>query len=562
MSRIGIVLSPFLLCFAGWTSAWSAPASDQPRAATLETVQWSEDGQGGLEVFIDTPPPSSLAMSWDLKRASVRLELAQIGTGAYPRSIIDIGRSGVRRIRIGRTGQGWATVSVDFSVMPQGQLRVKSVKRGIMLAIPPPSNEEPEQTVADGSAENRDVDRTELLERRIAELEKRVALTEEQVARAAPALSPPPPGRAGTAESESSAHAATLAQSVVSSPDIQTPPTQTLPTPAVIPAEVRPVYPNLRFAGFSNLDYGASRHDLHGNGFRSGQFVLQLTSPLSERVGVFGELAVTAHETDFSASVERYILSISQSDALKLSFGRFHTPISWWNTEFHHGLWLQTSIERPYMVNFGTRFLPIHAVGAFASGRIPSAPLNLEYEAGIGNGRARDLTEPAQAGDVNNHRSVIFRLTASPGDFSWLAVGGSFYDDELVLPGMPDFRERIGSAFFAWTRETPEIIAEIFHVRHTQIGAPDGFTSWAGYGQVAYRLPWLNEVFKPYFRYERTKVNEDDPVFAGFPGLTAEILGVRYDFSLFAALKAEFQRRKNPGMDPYNAGIMQIAFTF
>ncbi|MEJ2079083.1 MAG: hypothetical protein P8020_00820 [Acidobacteriota bacterium] len=558
MGRIGIVLSPFLLCFAGWTGVWARPTADQPRRATLKAVRWSQEGKG-LEVLIVASTSSSFAMSWDLRRSSVRLELARVDVGDYPRSSFDIERFGVRRIRVDETAEGGTAVSVDFVSIPRGELRVQPVDEGLLLTIPPPSAGVAEQTVGDGTPESRDIG---LLEKRLAELEKRVAMTEQQVARVTPPSSLPPPGLAGATASKSPVPSPSVAGSTAAAVGLQTPPAQSSGTPDLIPAEVRPVYPNLKFAGFSNLDYAASQHDQHGNGFRSGQFVLQLTSPLSDRVQVFGELALTAHETDFSASVERYILSISQSDALRLSFGRFHTPISWWNTEFHHGLWLQTSIERPYMVNFGTRFLPIHAVGAFAGGRIPSAPINLEYEVGVGNGRARDLTEPAQAGDVNNHRSVVFRIAAHPGDFSWLSAGASFYDDELNLPGLPDYRERITSAYLVWTKETPEIITELFHVRHTQIGAANGFTSWAGYGQIAYRLPWLNYGLKPYVRYERTQVNENDPVFEGFPGLTAAIVGLRYDFTLFAALKAEFQRRKSRDKNPYNAGLMQIAFTF
>lgn len=528
----------------------------------MGSVRWSQ-GKNGIEIFLATPPVSSLGMTWNLDGPSVCLELPEL-EGVPAESVIDVGVAGVHRIRIGRSVEAGAEVFVDFDSIPSGEVRVHPVNGGIILSVPPSGGSAGDSSDEAEHSEARSSDTNARLEQRIAELERRLAKTEQRVARVTESDRTAAPVDSVTRTALASNREA--AATVPASP-LQTgqEPTSVTPTPAtqdVILADARPEYPHLRFAGFSNLDYGASEGDRHGNGFRSGQFVLHLSSPLSERVQVFGELALTAHNDGFESSVERAILRISQSDALRFSFGRFHTPVSWWNTEFHHGLWLQTSIERPYMVNFGSRFLPIHAVGAFASGRLPTAPLNLEYEAGIGNGRARDIAEPAQAGDVNNHRSLVFRLAARPGDFSQLAVGGSFYSDRITEPGITDYREQIASAFFAWTRETPELVAEFFHVRHTREGGSEGFNSWAGYGQAAYRLPWLHEAFKPYVRYERTQVSADDPVFFGFPGLRATIVGLRYDFSFFAALKAEYQRRKPSGSDPFNAGMMQIAFTF
>ncbi len=561
MSRIGIVLSPLLLCCVVQAQAGTASRKDLPGKAALQTVRWSK-GPDGVEVLIETPQPASLALSWDWAGRSVRLELAGTDAGSYPDSVIDVGQAGLRRIRVEQIPEGTA-VSLDFERLPDGRLRVRPVKQGIALTLSEPNGAQMAQvednSVAESSGAVPGADRDVALERRLAQLERRLASLEGRLPPGQAAQGPAPGESASTERGRepSNGAAATTRRH-----EIQAAPVPPGSTPDLVLADARPVYPNLRFAGFSNLDYGASQQDQHGNGFKEGQFVLHLSSPLSERVQVFGELALTARDSNFEASVERAIISLRRNDALGVSFGRMHTPISWWNTEYHHGLWLQTSIERPYMVNFGTRFLPIHTLGGIASGRIPSSPFNFEYEGGIGNGRATDLAEPAQAGDVNNHRSVLFRLAAHPGEFSRFALGASFYADKLTQPGVPDYRERIGSAFLAWTRDTPEIVAEYFHVRHTSVGSGEGFNSWAAYAQFAYRLPWLNESFKPYFRYEKTQVNSQDPVFAGFPGLRAAIVGLRYDFTLFAAFKAEYQRRRSPGTEPYNAGIMQLAFTF
>src|SRR5204862_5228588 len=120
------------------------------------------------------------------------------------------------------------------------------------------------------------------------------------------------------------------------------------------------------------------------------------SSALSSRVNYFGEISFAARidagtgsppAAGFNVEIERSIIRYDQSDMLKLSFGRYHTPINYWNTAYHHGSWLQTTISRPEMTQFGGSFIPVHFVGALAEGELPAGGLNLNYNAGVGNGR-------------------------------------------------------------------------------------------------------------------------------------------------------------------------------
>ena len=83
------------------------------------------------------------------------------------------------------------------------------------------------------------------------------------------------------------------------------------------------------------------------SGFNLGQFVLHLASPLSEKVSYFGEVSFTAQPNGYDLSVERTIIRYDYNDYFKISFGKYHTPIGYWNAAFHHGAWLQTTIARP-----------------------------------------------------------------------------------------------------------------------------------------------------------------------------------------------------------------------
>jgi hypothetical protein len=121
---------------------------------------------------------------------------------------------------------------------------------------------------------------------------------------------------------------------------------------------------------------------------------------------------------------------------LKVSFGRYHTPINWWNTAFHHGQWLQTTISRPEIMQFGGRFIPVHFVGALVEGGVPAGGLNLNYQAGIGNGRGNVISRGGDAGDNNARPAYVFNAFAKPDQAFGLQVGGSFYLDRISQPGL------------------------------------------------------------------------------------------------------------------------------
>src|SRR2546428_927362 len=174
----------------------------------------------------------------------------------------------------------------------------------------------------------------------------------------------------------------------------------------------QPEYPALHLSGFADVNF-AAQDKPEPRGFTEGQFVLHLASALSPRVNFFGELSLTPRvdagtgtpgtplATGFNAEVERVIIRFDHSDRLKVSFGRYHTPINWWNTAFHHGQWLQTTASRPEMVQFGGRFLPVHFVGALAEGAFRAGGWNLNYQAGVRNGRRSVISRAGHAGRNN-----------------------------------------------------------------------------------------------------------------------------------------------------------------
>jgi hypothetical protein len=357
------------------------------------------------------------------------------------------------------------------------------------------------------------------------------------------------------------------------------------PSPAAAAAaeeSVQQGYPSLKVNGFSDIDFAAS--NLHApaagfgpatllnthSGFQEGQFALHFSSALSQRVSVFGELTLTARPDagtngapGFNPEVERVIIRYDLNDYFKLSFGRYHTPINYWNTAFHHGQWLQTSISRPEMTQFGGSFIPVHFVGSLVEGAVPAGGLNLNYNFGLGNGRAAVISRAGDFGDVNNNRAWLVNVFAKPDHPYGLRIGGAVYRDKLNPAAGPVAREWIESANLVWTKETPELIAEFANVKHQPVFGGTTANSQAFYVQTAYRLPWNQRMWKPYYRFEYIHVPRADAIFRNFvPSFNASTVGLRYDITTFAAFKLEYRHYERRDLPSISGIFTQTSFTF
>ena len=323
-------------------------------------------------------------------------------------------------------------------------------------------------------------------------------------------------------------------------------------------------YPSLQIRGFGDVDFSAT--DQHGaasnSGFNLGQFDLHFASALSQKVSYFAETTFTAQPTGYNTEVERSIIRYDYNDYFKVSFGRYHTPMGYWNTAYHHGAWLQTTINRPDIVRVGSTFIPIHFVGLLAEGAIPSGGAGLNYSFGVGNGRGNTISRGGDAGDNNDNRAWVANIFARPVRLYGLQLGASVYRDKIHLADGRDFREWISGAHLVWTKESPEFLAEFDNVNHRQVGTDLVTNSQAFYVQVGYRLPWFEKQLKPYYRFEYTHTPRSEQVF-GNQDLVGSTFGLRYDITNYAAFKGEYRHtERQPGTPTVNGAFFQTAFTF
>lgn len=318
--------------------------------------------------------------------------------------------------------------------------------------------------------------------------------------------------------------------------------------------------PGVEVLGFGDVTYVETGRD-EREGFEQGQVIGHVAAALSGQATVFVEVSATAVPEAARFDVERLLFRYAIADALKLSAGRYHTPISYWNTAFHHGLWLQTSVDRPAYTAFGGEYVPVHFVGLLAEGSVFGNGVEVRYAAGVGNGRSGDLSRAGGSGDANDERALLGSVAVRPEAVYGFEVGVGAYRDQIGR-GAGAIDETILAAHLAFERESPEVLAEVAHIRHD---GPQGRASnLAGYAQLAYRLSGGLAQVKPYARYERLDVPAAEPS-AFDPSLDYEaaVGGLRYDFAPMAALKGEYRYERVGEGAAYAHGVYaQVSFVF
>jgi len=247
--------------------------------------------------------------------------------------------------------------------------------------------------------------------------------------------------------------------------------------------------------------------------------------------------------------------------------GRFHNPVGYWNTRYHHGAYLQTSISRPAIAAYEEHggVLPMHQAGLLAEGMFPSSSQGLGYSFAIATGPEYDgelvpwdPLDPSEGDRDASLTANLFqeRLSGRSGMFAnYNKIPSSVHDiDEIeqwVLGGYFDHE------FDAW-----QFHAALYYVSNRLSGhgynIRDSFFN--SYVQVEYRI---NSDFQLYGRAEGSLGADGDAYLALFPQFVESRLlgGLRYDFAGRHALKLELSANKRQ-FDNYSQLAVQWSAAF
>lgn len=325
----------------------------------------------------------------------------------------------------------------------------------------------------------------------------------------------------------------------------------------------RTAEPRLRVHGFGELDLNRSFEQGNNNSSAVGELEMLISSRLSNRLTVLGDIEVTAANSQrVSIELERLLLRYSPSDYFNLSAGRYFTTIGYYNSA-HRGTWLQSAVDPPFSFESEDEggILPIHNLGVSANGRIPSGALGLRYIAEIGAAHTsrRRLDQPGQdVVDENNSVAYNFALLARPDRIPGFQAGFSIYRDRLAPTGAPKIGQTIMAVHLVYRRPAFEILNEALVVRHAMVGESRVFNTTSFYTQVSRQFG----KYTPYFRYDYVNAPDLEPLFSDVGRRNGPSFGFRYDMGEFVALKAQYQHTARRLLDPINALTLQLSFAF
>jgi hypothetical protein len=300
--------------------------------------------------------------------------------------------------------------------------------------------------------------------------------------------------------------------------------------------------------------------------FYTGDFDLLLTSRITDRASVLSEIVFGEGDAQsFSVNLERVMLKYDFNDHLKMSFGRYHTAVGYYNTAFHSGKWLQTTADRPLIMEFSDDggLLPTQAVGISVTGLIPSGKIGLNYIAEYGSSDTirPNINGSGKLDDENNGNHINVGFFVRPDALPGLQIGGSFYHDKVSYSSAQQpvrYGQTILNVHAVYVAHGFEVLNEGFLIRHTAEISQVVLNMPAFYSQFSRRFGHI----RPFFRYQYVNANRIEGLFEDVGLRYGPSFGAHYDFDDNIAFKAQLDHTVRGGEPNLNGLQLQLAFTF
>lgn len=251
--------------------------------------------------------------------------------------------------------------------------------------------------------------------------------------------------------------------------------------------------------------------------------------------------------------------------------GRFHTPWSYWNTQYHHGSYIQTSVTRPGIMAFhGLKApLPMHTTGLLIEGIRPLENQEIRYQFNLGAG-SNLHDHGLQAVDfldlnTGSHKlQVGARFSYLPDPVSLNEVGG--FAAYTVIPSthetLREIRQTATGMFGNWRYERLRLIGELYFLNNDLV--TDSGTARASFANYNLQAEYtLYPDWTLYARAEDTLNAENDPYLGLFPKFVQRraLAGLRFDLPHNQALKLEWADVTRQH-DRFNEIILQWSAAF
>jgi hypothetical protein len=265
--------------------------------------------------------------------------------------------------------------------------------------------------------------------------------------------------------------------------------------------------------------------------------------------------------------LDRMQVSYELGDWLKISAGRFHTSLGYYNTAYPQGgaVYL-LPIDRPAVVDQhdNQSIVPTSTVGLNFHGRLPMLKQRFSYDLDVTNGRGVQADDLANGGDANNPKMLNLRLRY---EINGLIIGANALIDWIpprldpLFPQPDTLREQIFGAHLAYVEHPWHVIAEGYLIQH--VGPALTQRTIAGIAEFGYTLGLVT----PYARFELARFPAQQDVFwapthqqerGNYNALSA---GIKIVPNENFAIKFELEANRGEDETEYRAAT-QVAFGF
>lgn len=310
------------------------------------------------------------------------------------------------------------------------------------------------------------------------------------------------------------------------------------------------LFPHLESEFNSNLDNLSS---LDNDEYRYG---VDLFATFEyDRLLFLGEYLLSKDEQEF----ERIQLGWLFDNNDRAWLGRFHNPIGFWNSHYHHGDYLEAAISRPAIAEFEDDggLLPMHLAGILYEGQIEKDDHGLGYIFALAAGAELDhgaleawnVLEPSATDhDISATINLYYEPELyAPGRYG---VFANYSEIPVNIPGINEIRQVITGGYGNWESDPWHVLASIYYVHnklHQTVGTSRGSFLHA-YIQPEYKL---SQKWTLFGRWEETIADKNDAYLTLFPEFTEDrlLVGIRFDVFNKNALKLEVSNNQNNNDD-------------
>jgi len=320
--------------------------------------------------------------------------------------------------------------------------------------------------------------------------------------------------------------------------------------------------------GDVNINSKDTTSDNHHQSFALGGLDLFASQDVSDNSKAFIEMVFEDVGGGYIVDIERLWIKYTFKNAFHISGGRFHTPMGFWNKNFHHGTLIQDTATRPFFLEFedgDTGILPMHTVGLRLGGREAAGNGLFKYDLLIGNSSSLDTTTDNSGNTItreilvnnvtdpqdNSSYSMALSYEYVPAGFEYglFAMQNNYTDINAARAGKRIIEQSLYSTDLRFTSKYFTLLSEAFYIENTNdlTETTNYITAW--YAQIGLRL---SQKIKLVMRQSHLEYDSDDLYIktlladiAANGKTDRTVMAVRFDIDESSALKVEFGENKN-----------------